>query len=95
MMKKLSALMMSLLLSLGAVSALANEYDDDRRDSGFAMVDKNGDGSVDKDEAKNAGISEERFDELDTNGDDRLSESEFRNRSTGGQGAGQGDSDWR
>lgn len=89
-MKKLSVLMMSMLLSLGAVSALAGDDEYDRKDTGFAMVDKNGDGSVSRDEAKRSGISDERFDELDTDGDDQLSQSEFRN-----QGAGGNDSGWR
>jgi len=87
-MKKLSALTLSLLLSLGSFSVMANE--NDRRDSAdndrhgsstnsaFSLIDTNGDGSIDKDEAKNSGISDDRFEELDTNNDGKLSESEYQ-----------------
>ena len=88
-MKKLSALTLSLLLSLGSFSAMAD--DDERRGSSahsaFSLIDKNGDGSVDKQEALNSGISDERFEEMDRNNDDRLSESEYQAQGRGGQDA--------
>lgn len=89
-MKKLSALTLSLLLSLGSFSAVAN--DDESRgssaDSAFALIDKNGDGAIDKQEARNSGISDERFEKMDRNGDDRLSESEYQGQGSGGQDTG-------
>lgn len=87
-MKKLSALTLSLLLSLGSFAAMAG--DDERRgssaNSAFALIDKNGDGAIDKQEARNSGISDERFEKMDHNGDGRLSESEY-------QGQGRDDED--
>lgn len=43
---------------------------------GFAAIDKNGDGHISRDEAKDA-TWENRFSELDKDNDNRLSQSEF------------------
>lgn len=89
-MKKLSALTLSLLLSLGSLAAMAN--DDENRgssaNSAFALIDKNGDGSIDQQEARNSGISDERFEKMDRNGDDRLSESEYQGQGHDDQDSG-------
>jgi len=96
-MKKLSALTMSLLLSLGVVAANANDNDATRgdttrgnQDASYSMVDKNGDGNISREEAREAGINSERFDELDRDGDGQLSQTEFR-----GQGDRGGNNNWR
>ncbi|MDO3383286.1 EF-hand domain-containing protein [Gilvimarinus algae] len=87
-MKKLSALTMSLLLSLGALTAVADDTGngDTGAKSAFAMADKNSDGSVDKSEARTSGIDNDRFEKLDKNGDGKLSESEYRGADRGTSG---------
>lgn len=45
--------------------------------SAFSVIDQNGDGSIDKDEARNAGISDSRFESMDANGDGTVSQSEY------------------
>lgn len=89
-MKKLSALTMSLLLSLGVVAANANDTTDGNQDASYSMVDKNSDGNISREEAREAGINSERFDELDRDGDGQLSLSELR-----GQGDRGGNNNWR
>ncbi|WP_347330392.1 EF-hand domain-containing protein [Marinimicrobium locisalis] len=45
--------------------------------SAFSVIDQNGDGSIDKDEARNAGVSDSRFESMDANGDGTVSQSEY------------------
>jgi hypothetical protein len=54
---------------------------------GFAAVDKNGDGHISRDEAKDA-TWENRFTELDKDNDNRLSRSEFDAMQSGAGAAG-------
>lgn len=90
-MKQLSALTLSLLFALGAFSAVAQDDDTGAgagADSAFSVIDKNGDGSIDNEEAKSSGISDSRFDDMDQNGDGEVSRSEYESQSQGGQGQG-------
>lgn len=54
---------------------------------GFAGIDKNGDGHISRDEAKDA-TWENRFTELDKDNDNRLSRSEFEAMQSGAGAAG-------
>lgn len=54
---------------------------------GFAAIDKNGDGHISRDEAKDA-TWENRFTELDKDNDNRLSQSEFDAMQAGAGAAG-------
>ncbi|MBU2885482.1 hypothetical protein KO507_06885 [Gilvimarinus agarilyticus] len=85
-MKTLSVLTVSLLMSLGVMSAVADETERQgaTTSSAFTMADKNRDGSIDEREAQASGVSGDRFDTLDENGDGKLSASEYR-KAGGGQ----------
>jgi hypothetical protein len=54
---------------------------------GFATIDKNGDGHISRDEAKDATWSN-RFTELDKDNDNRLSQSEFEAMQAGAGASG-------
>lgn len=73
-MKTYSAIVASLLLAAGSTTVFAG-------DTSFSDADQNGDGSVDRQEASNAGISNDKFQELDRNGDGVLSQSEYSQHS--------------
>lgn len=83
-MKTIYALTATALLSLGSLSAVAQDWGNGDTETGtngssaFSVVDQNGDGSIDKDEAKNAGISDSRFESMDANGDGTVSQSEYQ-----------------
>ncbi len=84
-MKTIYALSATALLSLGSLSAVAQDWGDSsdtetetNDSSAFSVVDQNGDGSIDKNEAKNAGISDSRFESMDANGDGTVSQSEYQ-----------------
>lgn len=84
-MKTIYALSATALLSLGSLSAVAQDWGgssdtetETNDSSAFSVVDQNGDGSIDKDEAKNAGISDSRFESMDANGDGTVSQSEYQ-----------------
>jgi hypothetical protein len=67
-----------------ALAVNAAEGEQKKKGGGFASLDKNGDGSVDKAEymaspaaQKDTGKAEARFKTLDKNGDGKLSKEEF------------------
>lgn len=86
-MKIVSVIAASALLSLGSMAALAQDDDSQTREretgSAFSVIDKNGDGSIDKEEAKESGISDSRFESMDRNGDGEVSESEYQGQNSG------------
>lgn len=85
-MKIVSVIATTALLSLGTLSAVAQDDTQTQgsgADSAFSVIDQNGDGSIDKDEAKNSGISDRRFDAMDSDGDGEVTQSEYE-----GQGSG-------
>ena len=81
-MTKLNALLLAAALA-AAPYAYANhdgamgEHCDMHKKDLFTKADKNGDGSLDKDEARS--MQDKRFDEADTNHDGKLSPEEMQN----------------
>lgn len=73
-MKTYSAIVASLLLAAGSATVYAG-------DTNFADADQNGDGSLDRQEAAIAGVSNNDFQDLDRNGDGVLSQSEYSQHS--------------
>lgn len=78
--KQLSAIALSAVFSLGALSAVA--YDDDHN-SAFEVLDQNSDGVIDRDEANQSGITDQQFDEMDQAGDDVITSEEYREYESG------------
>lgn len=88
-MKIVSVIAATMLLSLGSLTALAQGETQPREneaDSAFSVIDKNDDGVIDKEEAKESGISDSRFESMDRNGDGEVSESEYQGQNSGGGG---------
>ncbi len=86
-MKNVSVIATAALLSLGSLVAFAQDDTQTQGsggDSAFSVIDQNGDGSIDKDEAENSGISDSRFDSMDKNGDGEVSQSEYEGKSNSG-----------
>jgi len=84
--KQLSAIALSTVFSLGAAGAFA--YDDaqgEDRDSAFEVLDQNNDGVIDREEARQSGITDEQFDEMDRAGDGEVTAEEFREFQAGGE----------
>lgn len=94
--KQLSAIALSTVFSLGAVTAVAYEdAQSEDRDSSFEMLDQNRDGVIDRDEARQSGITDEQFDEMDSAGDGVISQEEYREHDSGLQQETEGqDNDW-
>lgn len=85
-MKIVTLIASTALLSLGSLAAVAQDDTQTQgadTDSAFSVIDQNGDGSIDKDEAKNSGISDSRFDSMDSNGDGEVSQSEYEGQDSG------------
>lgn len=95
--KQLSAVALSTVFSLGAVTAVAyDDAQDKDRDSAFEVFDQNRDGVIDRDEARQSGISDRQFDEMDQAGDGVISQEEFREQESGDhlQERQEQDDDW-
>lgn len=85
-MKLLSSILATLLLTSGSAMVVAQtttEQSGSDTGSAFDVIDRNGDGQIDKDEAESAGISDSRFERMDSNGDGNLSEQEYQQSGTG------------
>jgi hypothetical protein len=81
-MKTLTAAVAGLLLAAGSSAALAQDrtYGEERQSgSAVSVIARNGDGVIDREEAAAAGISDSQFQQMDTNGDGQVTESEYRN----------------
>lgn len=78
-LKQLSAIALSTAFSLGAVNALALDNDQDRDDdAAYQAFDQNEDGVIDREEARQMGITDEQFDQMDEAGDGEISAEEYR-----------------
>ncbi len=69
-MKTYSAIVASLLLAAGSTAVYAGDIN-------FSDADQNGDGSIDRQEASTADVSNDKFQKLDRNGDGVLSQGEY------------------
>ncbi|MEX1057501.1 MAG: EF-hand domain-containing protein [Natronospirillum sp.] len=85
-MKIVSLIAATTLLSLGSMVALAQDDtrpQDSDANSAFDVIDRNGNGSLDKEEAENSGISDSRFESMDQDGDGKVSKSEYQGQNSG------------
>lgn len=80
-MKLLPALTVSVLFSLGSLAAVAQTggMGGDSQGS-FSVVDENADGILDREEARSAGINDQKFDDMDQNGDGVISDQEYSDK---------------
>lgn len=85
-MKIVSLIAATALLSLGSMASLAQDDTQSREGdagSAFDVIDQNGDGSIDKEEAENSGISDSRFESMDRDGNGSVSKSEYQGQNSG------------